>query len=90
MRPIDKVIDAIAAELPPRETESLEHLAWLKKDAGYKPPEMMGYAWDVLAEWVNAAIPNPPIKDWQKRVVAIFTDTVEPATSEQKGTSPIR
>jgi hypothetical protein len=82
MRAIDEVIDAMVAEVPASEVALLERFAWLKKDARYKPPEAMGFAWDNLAGFVNAAIPYPPVEDWHKRVVAVFTNAEQMPTTQ--------
>lgn len=73
MRDICDVIDKMIVHAPFGMAEDMRSI---KEDMKYAAPETVGLLWDELAIVVNS-IPYPQKEDWQKKVVAIFTDKPE-------------
>lgn len=72
----DEIIKVIEKECDfdkERISNIIEQIEKIKKDNGYKPPELQYVSWNELANILGSNF-NPNNSDWEKEIQIIFND----------------
>lgn len=72
MRDIYTLIDAILTLIPDDQTDFINGLRRVKRDAPYKAPEIAHHSFRELGLEFEQAIGVYPREDWQFSIIAIF------------------
>ena len=91
MRNLSEVIEAIKAEIPNKGDENdllLHRIDKILDSVNYASPENQGLWWNELAILLNNDLPKPLEKEWQVKVVSIFTTKSEDEVKQIVGYNP--
>lgn len=68
-----EVIENVIKKLPVTMGALIKDLKKIQDDSFYRPPEGQVDTWYDLMQTLNAAMPWPPVEDWQKDIYFIVT-----------------